>query len=126
MLLIPDTLRIFTHSLVESCRFYEEKLGWSVVGGSMSEGFVIFRPGGVQIILEEVDKRIACAEQLCPRFTGLSLRCRSIDAVYSSLVACGVEFVEQPTEMPWGGWLAHFKDEEGNVISLVEYEGEMA
>ena len=92
----------------------------------MSEGFVIFRPGGVQIILEEVDKRIACAEQLCPHFTGLSLRCRSIDAVYSSLVACGVEFVEQPTEMPWGGWLAHFKDEEGNVISLVEYEGEMA
>ncbi|MDH3643838.1 MAG: hypothetical protein OES38_17160 [Gammaproteobacteria bacterium] len=34
-------------------------------------------------------------------------------------VAKGVEFVEPPERQPWGGVLAHFKDPEQNIMTLV-------
>ena len=122
MTMKPDAFRIFTCCLGESCRFYTEKMGWHISAGFAEDGYVIFQPGGIQIVLEEVDEKTARLERLCPRYSGLSLRCHSIEAEYKMMLARGVTFTDKPAKMPWGGWLAHFKDDQGNIISLVEYE----
>jgi len=38
-------------------------------------------------------------------------------AEHDRLSQAGVEFVDAPAKMPWGGW-ATFKDSEGNVHGL--------
>ena len=42
-----------------------------------------------------------------------------IDAKHAELSAKGVDFLAPPERMPWGGVLAHFRDPEGNVLTLV-------
>jgi hypothetical protein len=78
-------------------------MGWSAVVGSVSEGYVIFHPGEIQIILEEVDEKRSRLERLCPHFSGLSLRCRLIEAEYKRMLAQGVTGIEKLATMPWGG-----------------------
>jgi len=40
------------------------------------------------------------------------------------LKAAGVEFVEEPNEMG-AGWIATFKDPEGNLVQLFQFSGPM-
>jgi predicted enzyme related to lactoylglutathione lyase len=42
-----------------------------------------------------------------------------VEATWERLRARGVEFVARPELMPWGGVLAHFRDPDGNVLTLV-------
>jgi len=50
---------------------------------------------------------------------GASLAVPDVEAEYRLLVARGVQFVEPPEKQPWGGTLAHLRDPDGNVITLV-------
>jgi len=36
------------------------------------------------------------------------------------LADSGVEFIRQPEQESWGGWVATFKDPDGNVIQLMQ------
>jgi predicted enzyme related to lactoylglutathione lyase len=56
---------------------------------------------------------------LVGRFVGVSLRVDDIDETYQTLRGRGVEFVAPPARMPWGGVLAHFRDPDGNVLTLL-------
>jgi predicted enzyme related to lactoylglutathione lyase len=56
---------------------------------------------------------------LLGRFPGVSLAVADIDATYRALRSRGVEFLEPPAVMPWGGVLAHLRDPDGNVVTLV-------
>jgi predicted enzyme related to lactoylglutathione lyase len=58
-------------------------------------------------------------QSLVGRFVGASLRVIDIDATYRDLLAKGVAFVEPPERMPRGGVLAHFKDPDGNILTLL-------
>ena len=42
-----------------------------------------------------------------------------IHETYKELAKRGVEFDSPPTKQPWGGVLAHFRDPDGNVITLL-------
>jgi predicted enzyme related to lactoylglutathione lyase len=59
------------------------------------------------------------ANALVGRFLGVSLAVADIQATYEQLFARGVDFLAPPEPMPWGGVLAHFRDPDGNVLSLV-------
>ncbi|MGH7288269.1 MAG: VOC family protein [Myxococcota bacterium] len=50
------------------------------------------------------------------RFLGVSLAVADIQATYEQLFARGVDFLAPPEG---GGVLAHFRDPDGNVLSLV-------
>ncbi len=41
-----------------------------------------------------------------------------VDAIYTELVAQGVEFVREPIDREWGLRTAHFKDPEGNIWEI--------
>ncbi len=38
---------------------------------------------------------------------------------YAELRARGVEFLAPPEQQPWGGVLAHFRDPDPNVLTLL-------
>lgn len=53
-------------------------------------------------------------------FTGMIFDTHDVKSAYETLKGAGVEFIEAPTEQPWGGIQAQFKDPDGNIFSLVE------
>ena len=43
-----------------------------------------------------------------------------IHAVAARLAEAGVEFIRQPEQESWGGWVATFHDPDGNVLQLLQ------
>ena len=43
-----------------------------------------------------------------------------IHAVAARLVEAGVEFIRNPEQESWGGWVATFQDPDGNTLQLLQ------
>ncbi len=43
-----------------------------------------------------------------------------IDAVYTRMLDKGAEFTRPPEQEAWGGWIATFKDPDGNTLQLMQ------
>ena len=43
-----------------------------------------------------------------------------IHAETNRLSGSGVEFIRQPGQEAWGGWVATFKDPDGNILQLLQ------
>ena len=43
-----------------------------------------------------------------------------IHAETHRLAQAGVEFIRQPEQESWGGWVATFKDPDGNVLQMLQ------
>lgn len=110
----PCAVRIWTDDLAASRSFYTEVLPFEVKIDGTDDGFVIFGTPSIDILLE------ADEGEWVGRFTALSFWVDDIHATHRDLVAKGVEFVEEPQQQFWGGWLADFKDNRGNVLTLVQ------
>ena len=52
-------------------------------------------------------------------FVGVSLAVPDIFGAHKALTDRGVEFIAPPEKQPWGGVLAHLRDPDGNVITLL-------
>lgn len=50
---------------------------------------------------------------------GLSLQVDDIEGTDARLKDAGVEFTSAPEKQPWGGSLAHFRDPDRNVLTLL-------
>jgi lactoylglutathione lyase len=113
-------VRVFVRDWHAAVSFYNETLGIPLSMKDESFGWAQLATGQGQLAIErcfDEDGDEAHAE-LVGRFLGVSLAVEDVYAEYERLRAKGVEFVEPPEEMPWGGVLAHLKDPEGNVLTL--------
>jgi catechol 2,3-dioxygenase-like lactoylglutathione lyase family enzyme len=117
-------VRVFVRDWPGAIRFYTETLGIPLASRSDELGWAQLDTGAAQLALE----RFRPAEEgeaadsdagLVGRFLGVSLAVADIDATYRRLRSRGVEFLEPPAVMPWGGVLAHLRDPDGNVVTLV-------
>ena len=43
-----------------------------------------------------------------------------IDHEYQRLLKEGVEFIRPPEQEHWGGWVATFKDPDGNILQMLQ------
>jgi predicted enzyme related to lactoylglutathione lyase len=50
----------------------------------------------------------------------VNLGVKDIHAEHRRLLEQGVEFIRPPEWEEWGGWVATFKDPDGNVLQLLE------
>ena len=76
-------------------------------------------PGAAtRLVLDPVTAEMG-ADQL-GQFASIVFEPDDIDATYVELSARGVEFVAAPTDQPWGGRQAPFKDQDGNVFAIVQ------
>lgn len=116
-------IRIFSIKWDQSFRFYKETLGLPLFYSDAELGWAQFDVGAAYIGLERCDDSTESAE-LVGRFVGISLQVNDIEATYTSLKAKGVEFTSPPEQQAWGGTLAHFKDPDGNIITLLDAKGD--
>jgi catechol 2,3-dioxygenase-like lactoylglutathione lyase family enzyme len=110
-------VRVFVRDFERALAFYTETLGMPLAHGS--DGWAQLDTGAAQLALERVGPGEADGEALLGRFVGVSLAVADVDAVHARLRSRGVEFLGPPERMPWGGTLAHFRDPEGNVLTLL-------
>ena len=112
-------VRIFVRNWPEACAFYGETLGLDERYRNDDIGWAEFDVGGPSFGIERVQPGDAEGEALVGRFVGVSLQVDDIDATYEALKAKGVAFTAPPEKQPWGGALAHFKDPDGNELTLL-------
>jgi predicted enzyme related to lactoylglutathione lyase len=112
-------VRIFVTDWDRAIRFYTEILGMHATYRNDKIGWAQMATGEGQLALERVDPSDQEGKALVGRFVGVSLQVPDIQATYKILVERGVEFVAPPENQPWGGVLAHLRDPDGNVLTLL-------
>ena len=113
-------IRIFTTDWNRSLKFYRDAIGLSLKLSEESMGWAEFDIGGPSLAIESIDPANPETKNLVGRFVGISLRVDDIEATYSELTDKGVVFTSPPEKQSWGGTIAHFKDPDSNVITLVQ------
>ena len=116
-------VRVFSIRWEESLAFYRDVLGFPVFFADSDLGWAQFELGGAYLGLERAQPDEEESGEYVGRFVGVSIEVDDINALYDRLVARGVEFLGPPARQPWGGTLAHFKDPDGNVLTLLGNEG---
>ena len=112
-------MRIFVRSWPEASAFYGETLGLEARFRNDEIGWAEYSVGAPCLGIERVEPGDAEGEALVGRLVGISLHVKDIEATYRDLSAKGVSFEAPPEEQAWGGKLAHFKDPDGNVLTLL-------
>jgi predicted enzyme related to lactoylglutathione lyase len=113
------TVRVFVTDWERAIRFYSGTLEMAVAQRSDEWGWAQMATGEGQLALERVDAADDEGRALVGRFVGVSLQVPDVVATYEALAARGVEFVGPPERQPWGGILAHLRDPDGNVLTLL-------
>lgn len=113
-------VRVFVRDLDRAVRFYADTLGMKLSFRSDELGWAQFAVAGADVALEldRGEREDDGDEDLVGRFAGFSLAVEDIEKTYQTLRARGVEFLRPPEKMPWGGVLAHFRDPDGNILTL--------
>jgi predicted enzyme related to lactoylglutathione lyase len=112
-------VRVFVTEWERAIRFYSGTLGMTIAYQSDEMGWAQMAPGVGQLALERVDPSDSEGRALVGRFVGVSPQVPDIFATYNALAERGVEFVAPPEKQPWGGVLAHLRDPDGNVLTLL-------
>ena len=112
-------VRVFCFNCEESFKFYRDIVGLPVRYVDETLGWAQFDLGAPSLGLERCDPDDPESKDLVGRFVGTSIAVDDIEVTYSSLKSKGVQFLGPPEKQPWGGTLAHFKDPDANVITLL-------
>jgi predicted enzyme related to lactoylglutathione lyase len=114
-------VRVFVRDFERAVRFYTETLGMTLSHRSDQIGWAQLGLGGADLALEldRGEGEDGEDEELVGRLVGVSLAVEDIEQTYATLRQRNVEFLGPPTKMPWGGVLAHLRDPDGNVLTLV-------
>lgn len=116
-----NTARVFVDDMAAAKAFYSQSLALPLHHDGEAYGFCVFRPGGVDLVVELVPSDAPADDrELVGRFTGLSFTVADIQSRYAELLAKGVPFTGEPERQGWGGILATFQDPAGNALQLVQ------
>ena len=113
-----SVVRVFVRDWPRALRFYTETLGIPLALRNDDLGWAQLATGQAQLALERLGPESG-ESALTGRFLGVSLAVADLYATYEQLFARGVDFLAPPERMSWGGVLAHFRDPDGNVLTLV-------
>jgi lactoylglutathione lyase len=112
-------VRIFVSDWTRALEFYAKTLEMPIAFADERMGWAELGTEGAHLALERVAPGDPEAASRTGRFLGVSLQVASVAESYAELTARGVEFLAPPEKQPWGGVLAHFRDPEGNVLTLL-------
>lgn len=107
-------VNFFVSDFERSLVFYRDQLGLDVVTEDASFGYASFDSGTVSMAFAVAKDQ----PELIGRHTGIGLMVEDVNLVYEQFSAAGVRFEMEPTEQPWGGYMAMFMDPDGNVFYL--------
>ncbi|HEY6598077.1 MAG TPA: VOC family protein [Pseudomonadales bacterium] len=112
-----SVVRVFVTDWERAVHFYTQTL--EMKPAFIGDGWAEFDTGQAHLALERVDPDDPEAAEFEGRFLAVSLQVDDIHGVHKTLASRGVEFVGGPEQQPWGGWLAHLRDPDGNVLTLL-------
>lgn len=112
-------VRVFVSDWDRALTFYTETLGMKAVFADADMGWAELDTGSAHLALERIDPADGESAELLGRFVGVSLAVDEISFAYESLRSRGVHFEAPPESQPWGASLAHFRDPDGNVLTLI-------
>jgi len=115
-----NAVRVFVTDFDRALAFYTDSLGMQSAFASRESGWAQFETGSAQLAIERVDPSDEEGNELVGRFVSVSLRVDDLQTTYETLRGRGVEFVDAPTKQPWGGSLAHLRDPDENILTLLE------
>ena len=113
-------IRVFTPHWERALAFYRDIIGFKLFYEDRAIGWAQFDLDGSYLGLERCNPSDLETKTLVGRFVGVSIQVDNIEATYKQLTGKGVQFVGPPEKQPWGGTLAHFKDPDENVLTLLE------
>ncbi len=106
----------WTDGLERMFNFYNDVLRLPL--HSRHEDFIAFELGEVRF---NIGRHSQVSGQSKDQFRFMAhLGVDDIQAESRRLAEAGVEFIRQPEQESWGGWVATFKDPDGNVLQLLQ------
>jgi len=114
-------VRVFVTDLERSLAFYTDTLGMEL-DFTDHRNWAQFKSGeDISLGIERCDAgHVEQGSKVVGRFVGVTFMVDDIAATYDRLVGRDVQFTGRPERQPWGGTLAHFKDLDGNVLTLMQ------
>lgn len=116
-------VNVYVTDLARSVAFFEEILGLGLQHRDAGFGYASFDAGPVRMGIAQVDPDDAAQRTLVGRQTGLGFGVADLRAAHAELEAKGVAFAMEPARQPWGGFMALFRDPDGNSFYLDELPG---
>jgi catechol 2,3-dioxygenase-like lactoylglutathione lyase family enzyme len=118
-LLVKDFDKCFT--------FYNQTLGLKCTWGKLGENYASFNIGlesGLAIFKAELmnaaigNQSVKTTEINLDKFA-IVAEVENVDAEFQKLKQKGIEFLNEPTDMPgWGIRVVHFRDPENNLVEI--------
>lgn len=96
--------------------FYRDVLG--LTPRSDRPGFINFAWGDTRLTISTHSEISGPATD--PLRIMVNLTTLDIHATADRLHGHDVEFVREPSQEPWGGWIATFHDPDGNTVQLMQ------
>ncbi len=110
-------ITLWTDNLDRLFRFYHETLGIPL--HSNHGDYIALELGEVRFNLGLHDRIHGAAQD--PFRIMPHLGVDDIHALHRQLTHFGVEFIRPPEKEGWGGWVATFKDPDGNIVQLLQF-----
>ena len=112
-------VRVFVTDWQRPIRFYTDTMEIPIAYRNDEIGWVQLATSEGQLALERVDPSDSESKELVGRFVGVSLAVPDIFGTHKALTDRGVKFIAPPEKQLWGGVLAHLRDPDGNIITLL-------
>jgi catechol 2,3-dioxygenase-like lactoylglutathione lyase family enzyme len=123
-----SNVRLLVKDYKKCFKFYTEELGLEPVWGDEDgcyasfkvaegiEGFALFVSDFMAPAVGNADKSQPSGYR---EKSLVSFEVENVDETYQTLLAKGIDFINQPTDMPdWGMRVVHLRDPEENLIEL--------
>ena len=107
---------IWTANVERLGGFYRDVLDMKPV--SQRDGFMAFQFGDTRLSISDHSEVDDGAKD--PFRIMVNLAVDDIHSAYQRLCGKGVEFLREPEKEHWGGYIATFKDTDGNVLQLLQ------
>ena len=123
-----SNVRLLVKDYKKCFRFYTEKLGLEPAWGDEEGCYASFKvaegiEGFAIFVSDFMAPAVGNAEKTQPsgyrEKSMISFEVENVDDAYQAFLAKGIEFINQPADMPdWGMRVVHLRDPEDNLIEL--------
>lgn len=110
-------ITLWTNNLERMFRFYHDTLRFPL--HSRHEDFIAFQLGEEMRFNLGLHDRVQGAAR-DPYRVMVNLGVTDIHQEYRRLCQDGVEFIRPPEQEHWGGWVATFRDPDGNILQMLQ------
>jgi len=123
-----SNVRLLVKDYKQCFRFYNEELGLEPLWGDIDGCYASFKvadgiEGLALFVSDFMAPAVGNAEKTqpsgCREKAMISFEVENVDDTYQAFLAKGINFINQPTDMPdWGMRVVHLRDPEENLIEF--------